>query len=383
MAVRGDTVVGIGDEKDLTAPDKGSLIDHGEVAIFPALVNAHTHLELSCLEKRTKIGTNFTDWLRSLLEERDKLDEGDFNCGIVRGLKKCHENGTGLVADLSNTGQSVDYLQKVFMKSIVFVEALGFNSRTLPLYMERLKTFYHRLKQCDHPRVGLAAHSPYTVSPELFKRIQALSLEGFPLLSVHVAESREESEFLMGTGPLYDLLGERKFWNGDWVPPEKSPVHYLDDLGLLTPRTLCVHLVQVSHSDIEILAKKGAKVCLCPRSNHALRVGTPPVEKLLHAGMRIALGTDSLASNDDLSILKEMAAIKKIAPSVPPGEIIKMGTINGAMVLHMGEYLGSIEEGKQGLLISLPVTSSSPEKLYEEIVCEGYRKEIKWITQDK
>jgi cytosine/adenosine deaminase-related metal-dependent hydrolase len=76
-----------------------------------------------------------------------------------------------------------------------------------------------------------------------------------------------------------------------------------------------------------------------------------------------------------------MAAIKAIAPSIPPGEIMKMGTINGAIALDMGEYLGSIERGKKGLLISIPVSASSPGKLYEEIVCEGYRKKIQWINQ--
>lgn len=383
MAVKGDTIIGIGNEKDLKGLDHGPIIDHGDVAILPALVNAHTHLELSCLEKRIKTGVNFMDWLRSLLAEIDKLDEEDFNHGIVRGLKKSYENGTGLLADISNTGRSVDYLKKVFIKSVVFLEALGFNSKTLPLYLERLKSNYNRLKNCKHPRVGLAAHSPYTVSPELLKRIQALSINGFPMLSIHVAESRYESDFLMGKGPIYDLLTERKFWNGDWFPPKKSPVQYLDDLGLLTPRTLCIHLVQISNSDIETLSRRRSKICLCPRSNHKLRVGSPPVEKLLRAGLQIALGTDSLASNDDLSVLKEMAAIKGIAPSIPPGEIIRMGTINGATALNMEERLGSIDEGKEGLLISVPVSSSSPEKLYEEIVCEGYRKELKWINQDK
>ncbi len=382
VAVKGDAIIGTGNKNDLKTLGYGPIIDHGDVAILPALVNAHTHLELSCLEKRIKTGVNFMDWLRSLLKELDKLDEGDFNYGIVRGLKKSYQNGTGLLADISNTGLSINYLKQVFTRSIVFLEALGFDSRTLPLYFERLKTRFNRLKNCKHPQVGLAAHSPYTVSPELLKKVQSLSLKGFPMLSVHVAESRDESEFLMGKGPIYDLLNERKFRNGDWVPPEKSPVQYLDDLGILTPRTLCVHMVQISNADIATVAKRKSKICLCPRSNHKLRVGSPPVEKLLRAGLQIALGTDSLASNDDLSVLKEMAAIKGIAPSVPPAEIIKMGTINGAIALNMGEHLGSIDEGKEGLLISVPVSSSSPEKLYEEIVCEGYRKEIKWINQD-
>jgi cytosine/adenosine deaminase-related metal-dependent hydrolase len=383
VAVKGDTIIGIGDKKDLQTGDHGPIIDHGDVAILPALVNAHTHLELSSLEQRTRIGVNFIDWLRSLLEELDKLDEKDFKAGIVRGLKKSYNNGTGLLGDISNTGLSIDYLQKVFIKSIVFVETLGFHSQKVPHYFEKLKILFNRLKKCEHPRVGLAAHSPYTVSPDLFKRVQALSCEGFPVLSIHVAESREESEFLMGEGSMYDLLKERQFWNGEWVPPEKSPVQYLDRLGLLTPYTLCIHLVQISNADIEVLAKRRSKICLCPRSNHKLMVGSPPVEKLVRRGLRIALGTDSLASNDDLSVLREMVAIKEIAPSIAPGEILKMGTINGAITLAMGEYLGSIEKGKKGLLISIPVSASAPGKLYEEIVCEGYRKEIQWIKRDK
>ena len=383
VAVQGDTIIGIGDTKDLQAGDDSPVVDHGDVAILPALVNVHTHLELSSLEKKAKTGVNFIDWLRSLLKELDTLDEKDFKAGIVHGLKKSYDNGTGLLGDISNTGLSVDYLHKVFMKSVVFVEALGFHTKKVARYFEKIRILFNRLKKCEYPLVGLAAHSPYTVSPDLFKRVQALSFEGFPVLSIHVAESPEESEFLMGEGPLYDLLKERQFWNGDWVPPEKSPVQYLDYLGLLTPYTLCIHLVHISNADIEVLAKTRAKLCLCPRSNHTLGVGSPPVERLMRRGLRVALGTDSLASNDDLSVLREMAEIREIAPSIPPGEIIKMGTINGATALDMGEHLGSIERGKKGLLITIPVGASSPGKLYEEIVCEGYRKKIQWIHRDK
>jgi cytosine/adenosine deaminase-related metal-dependent hydrolase len=198
---------------------------------------------------------------------------------------------------------------------------------------------------------------------------------------MHVAESDNESEFLAGKGPLYDLMRERNFRDGDWTPPMKSPVQYMDMLGLLTRDTLCVHLVQVSDSDIELLAQRRPRICLCPRSNQKLQVGNPPVEKLFREGLPIALGTDSLASNDDLSILKEMARIREIAPVVSPDEIIRMGTINGAAALNMEKQLGSIEEGKEASLISLSVTSSSSGTLYEEIVCDGYRKEIKWINQ--
>ena len=383
VAVKGDTIIGVGDKKDLKTGDEGPIIDHGDVAILPALVNAHTHLELSLLENKTKTGVNFIYWLCSLLEERDKLDEEDFKAGILHGLKTSYENGTGLLADISATGLSVDYLQKVFIKSIVFVEALGFHSKTVPHYFERLTTLFNRLKNYEQPHVGLALHSPYTVLPELFKRVQKLSLEGFPVLSIHIAESQEETEFLRGKGPIYDFLRERQFWNGNWVPPKKSPVQYLDGLGMLTPYTLCIHVVQISNADIEVLAKRRTRICLCPCSNHKLTVGSPPAERLLRRGLQVALGTDSLASNDDLSILREMAAIKKIAPSIPPGEIVKMGTINGAVALDMGEQLGSIEKGKEGLLITIPVSSSSPGKLYEEIVCEGYHKKIQWINQDK
>jgi cytosine/adenosine deaminase-related metal-dependent hydrolase len=383
VAVKGNTIIGVGDKEDLKTGDGGRIIDHGDVAILPALVNTHTHLELSLLEKKTKTGVNFMCWLRSLLEERDKLDEEDFKAGILRGLQKSHENGTGLLADISTTGLSADYLQKVFIKSIVFIEALGFHSKKVPHYFEKLKTIFNRLKNNEHLHIGLAPHSSYTVSPELFKKVHTLSLGGFPVVSIHVAESQEETEFLRGKGPIYDLLRERQSWNGDWVPPEKSPVQYLDGLGLLTPYTLCIHVVQISNSDIEVLVKTKSKVCLCPCSNDKLAVGSPPVERLVRRGLQIALGTDSLASNDDLSVLREMAAIKGIAPSIPPAEIIKMGTINGAIALDMGEQLGSIEKGKEGLLIAIPVTSSAPGKLYEEIVTEGYRKRLQWINQDK
>ena len=138
VAVQGDTIIGIGDTKDLQAGDDSPVVDHGDVAILPALVNVHTHLELSSLEKKAKTGVNFIDWLRSLLKELDTLDEKDFKAGIVHGLKKSYDNGTGLLGDISNTGLSVDYLHKVFMKSVVFVEALGFHTKKVARDFEKI-----------------------------------------------------------------------------------------------------------------------------------------------------------------------------------------------------------------------------------------------------
>lgn len=380
VAVTGSTITGAGTKNDLKEADGSSVVDHGDVAILPAFTNAHTHLELSLLENRTTTGGSFVDWLRSLLCERDKLNHKDFNHAIACGLDICRKNGTGLIADISNTGRSADHLNKTLTKSVLFLEAIGLDPEKLPVCLAEFHALYDRLK-IKHPFTGVAAHSPYTVSPELFSEIHALSAKGFPILSVHVAESDNESEFLAGKGPLYDLMRERNFRDGDWTPPMKSPVQYMDMLGLLTRDTLCVHLVQVSDSDIELLSQRRPRICLCPRSNQKLRVGTPPVEKLFRKGLPIALGTDSLASNDDLSILKEMARIREIAPVVSPDEIIRMGTINGATALNMEKQLGSIEEGKEASLISLSVTSSSSGTLYDEIVCDGYRKEIKWINQ--
>jgi cytosine/adenosine deaminase-related metal-dependent hydrolase len=158
-------------------------------------------------------------------------------------------------------------------------------------------------------------------------------------------------------------------------------VAFLAELGFLNERTLCVHLVHLSDEDIKTLSQKRVRVCICPLSNQRLSAGLPPVDKLLKAGISVALGTDSLASNDDLNLFREMAYIGSRFPKIDTHEILKMGTIHGAAALGMDKTVGSMESGKEAHLIfvALEDTSFSNLDLGGAIIESGVKEGVSWL----
>lgn len=234
-------------------------------------------------------------------------------------------------------------------------------------------------------RVCLAAHAPYSVSSRYLQLLLQF-LQKDPLwldqpFSIHVAESKDESIFLSTAGgEIRQFLIDRGGWDPDWIPPQTTPVQYLFQQGILGTNTICVHAVQVCDQDIEILARTRSKVCICPRSNHALAVGLAPVEKFLQKGISVCLGTDSLASNTSLCLWQEMFFLKNALPSLSSDQILKMATLSGALALGEKGF-GSIEAGKYASLIFLPVTAPSASKIEDAVVLEGQEKEIRWISQ--
>ena len=162
--------------------------------------------------------------------------------------------------------------------------------------------------------VSLAPHAPYPVSPQLFQGIRAaLARMPFQPTSVHLGESPEEVELLAtGRGPWRRLLEELGAWDPAWQPPGCRPVEYLDRMELLGPRTLAVHGVQFGVDELARLAATGATLVTCPRSNEHVGVGAPPAGAVLSGGLPVAIGTDSLASVDDLNLFAELAALRAL-----------------------------------------------------------------------
>ena len=185
---------------------------------------------------------------------------------------------------------------------------------------------------------------------------------------------KEEILFLRtGKGPLKDLLEERGMEPDQWRPPECGGVAYLDRLGFLDSLSLCVHVVHVSQEEIQLLKRSGAGVCLCPRSNLFLGHGIPPVARLLEAEIPCGLGTDSLASNHDLNLFKEMAVLVDQC-GIGPDTVLAMATLHGARNLGMAGLYGSLEKGKRWLAIRVMAMDSGT------IVATGCEGALEWLT---
>ena len=368
--------------------------DLGRVALMPALVNAHTHLELSYLRGRVPPAPAFIDWIRTIISTRrqypDAADPRILDAARA-AIADARASGTVLFGDISNTLVTAPLLRDASMAAHVFYELLRFNAPD-PESMARDA----RAKADDAApgstlgeppgsakpdiRVSLAPHAPYSVSPGLFAAIRA-DLDAHPgaVTSVHLGESAEEVEFIKrGSGPWRALLEELGVWTDAWQAPGTSPVEYLDQLGFLDRRVIAVHGVQFDGDDLDRLRSRDMTLVCCPRSNRHVGVGAPPLEAFYAMDVNVAFGTDSLASAPDLNMFSELAEARRLAPRVPPRSLLASATRQGAMALGFEQDYGTIEPGKRAQLIAVRVPDAVDD--VEEYLVGGIEPAaIKWL----
>ena len=380
VAVEGGSIAGVG------RGAKPDAIDLGDAAILPALVNAHTHLELSYLRGCVPPAGRFVDWIRAVMAARREYPDPQDRriLGAARAaLGEAKASGTGLLGDISNTLVTVTLLEEAGVSARVFYELLGFNADDPAGCVRTARGALGALGDgSGRVRVSLAPHAPYSVAPGLFTALRR-DLDAHPseVTSVHLAESREETEFLQaGTGVWRELLSELGVLPDGWQPPGLSTVAYLTTLGFLDSRVLAVHAVQCTGNDLAALKALGATVVSCPRSNRWVGAGDPPLDAFYGAGVPVAFGTDSLASVDDLNLFEELARARALAPRVPARALIESATWHGARALGFGDRLGTIEGGKEASLISVRVPVGVDD--VEEYLVSGIQPDaITWLDR--
>lgn len=356
----------------------GREVDLGNVCLLPGLVNAHTHLELSAQRGAVPPARSMPVWAAALMRRLGTEPPGAAPEAIAAAVAELHRAGTALVADTANTLASVDALEAGPLEAVVFHEQLGFDTspveacaaadRIDSLVSERLDT---------KVRIRPAAHAPYSVSPALFR---ALATRVPGPRSVHLAESREECEFLRGGGgPWRTILEARGRWDPAWRPGP-GPVAYLEALGWLREDTLLVHGVQLTPAEIRRVAEAGATIVTCPRSNAWTGAGVPPVSAFYAAGVAVAVGTDSLASSPDLNTFSELAHLRRLAPDVPARRILRSATLTGAAALGRGRTHGAIEPSRRAALIAVETPATVWD--VEEYLLTGIDPErIVWLGE--
>jgi len=336
-------------------------VDHGPGVLMPGLINAHLHLELSALKGKISFEKGFQAWVADLLVKRGALGESVLRSAAKDGMDHLMASGTFGIGEISTLGITRDMVERSGLSGVWFQEMLGSD---IPLN-DNLKDAGVDLN------CSFAGHAPHTSSPLLLVHLKKRSaFKGLPF-SIHVAESSHETQFIeTRQGAWADFLTQRGIDFSSWPLPAASPVKYLDSLGILDPMTLAVHLLRVDNRDLDILKNKGVKTVLCPRSNFNLHKRLPNIKSFLDRGLMPGLGTDSLASNDSLTIFDEMAFVAMNYPSISPCEILAMGTVYGAAALGMDQHLGTLLPGRRGDLLYLQVGASNPETLLEIIT--GY-----------
>lgn len=347
------------------APMGTRLEEHGPGVLMPPLVNAHTHLDLTSLYGLIPFENGFGSWVKEVIRYKATLDEDRIETGILTGLKMLEDSGCILAGE--HRSFDVWPSTKTRIVLLVFREYLG---TQIP----------EQLHEESMMSASLAAHAPHTTSPALIRNLKGICRRRESVFSIHSAESQEEWEFITkGTGPWTELLASRGIRFSDWMLPSRSPVFHLEKLGVLDENTITVHLVQTDDMDLELLASRKVKVCLCPRSNMNVVGQLPDIPAMMRKGIFPALGTDSLASVGSLDLFDEMAFVGDRFSGIHPGAILAMGTLNGAKALGWDKELGTLESGKLGAHLFIKIEARSPEEVLEKILFDSSRTGPEWV----
>jgi cytosine/adenosine deaminase-related metal-dependent hydrolase len=352
----------------------------GSTVILPSLVNAHTHLELTWMRGAVPPAAAMPDWAAALMDRR-RSQAVEPPGPIREAIGDMRAAGTGAVGDVTNTLATVQPLLESGVWATVFFEQLGFRAAAPEGSAAAAQARIDALPQAERFRVRVVPHAPYSVSPALMRAIANLPDAG--PVSIHLGESTEEVEFLArGTGAWRTLLEALGAWDDSWTVPGCGPVEYIARAGLLSPRLIAVHGVQLTDQELARLAAARATLVACPRSNLWTGAGMPPIDRFYASGVRVAVGTDSLASVDDLSIFSELAALRAAAPGVPAARLLESATRIGADALGFGSEIGTIEPGKRASLISVRVPAGVGD--VEEYLLGGVPTEdIHWLDGDR
>jgi cytosine/adenosine deaminase-related metal-dependent hydrolase len=355
------------------------ITDLGDVALVPGLVNAHAHLELAALRNRVPPAPSMPQWVRGLLSARAAADASAAG-EAAQAVAEAVACGTVAIADTSNTLAAVPPLSAAGISAVVFHEVLGFDPAVATERAASGEARIRAIEAATGVRVRLAAHAVYSTSADLICEVGRRSSNAeWPCTSIHLAESPEEGEFLMtGRGPWRDLLGELGVPHASWIAPGLSPTEYLDRLGLWRPGALAVHGVHASDRDLALLAARDATLVTCPRSNLWVGAGPPPVQRFASAGVRVALGTDSLASAPDLNLFAELETLRTLAPDIPPRTLLTWATLHGARALGLEADLGSLDAGKVARFLAVRLPRGVAD--VEAALAGGVRPaHIEWI----
>lgn len=333
-------IVLVGEDAHVPAPPGVPSERFPDGVLLPGLVNVHTHLELTGLAGVVPTSLPFPEWIRALRAAKAERSPADFLAAARQGVQDCFRAGITTVADTGDSGTVIEALAEAGGSGVCYLETFGPHPSQKVESLGLLERALGERARLQGPRLrlGVSPHAPYTVSAPLYEGAVAVAqARGLPL-AVHVAESAAESALLQSaTGPFAEQ------WQARGIPlppmPGRSPVVHLDRAGVLGPQTLCIHAVQVNAADIARLALAGVAIAHCPRSNRAHGHGDAPLAQLLAAGLRVGVGTDSVASVGDLDLLAD-ARLAATLGGLSADRAIALVTLDAARALGLADEVG-------------------------------------------
>jgi cytosine/adenosine deaminase-related metal-dependent hydrolase len=384
VAVRNGRVAAVGPVAEVRRrAGEAAETDLGDTIVLPGLTNAHTHLSLSALGGISR-NSGFLDWLSRVAAAASEMTAEGVQASVQSGIEESWDLGTVLLGEITTRPEGTDKLMEHGeLAARVYFEFLGVTEdRARERFKAAMKCALD-LKRVDRTGVlpGLSPHAPYSVWPDLWERTIAYSREHDLRWSTHFGEPPGEDMFLRrGEGPLREFMMAKGVWDDSFPIPGTSALELLEVQGAPDERALLVHGLHLDTDEIARIAKTGASLCLCPRSNAYLGLPSPPIGALLAGGVNLCLGTDSKASNEDLSVWAEMRAIRQLAPEMAASRIVAMATLHGAVAMGMDHLAGSIREGLPARLVVVDASGLDDEDPAEYLVRETVEGRVRHLA---
>src|SRR5438128_3905117 len=382
VVISGDRVLDVGKFPEVSGRHAGEeIVDLGEQALLPGLINAHCHLDYTCLRGKIPPQKSFANWIRAINAEKAKLSEKDYLASIADGFAEAKRFGTTTIANLTAFPELIPKVNPQ-IRTWWFTELIDVRDPNRTSDLVELAIDAMKRARDSGGGIGLAPHALFTASANLYRRSEEIAPCENVLLTTHLAEAREEmSMFHDASGPLYEFLKSIGRDMSD-CGHETQVAWFTKIAGvragcMLPTEWIVAHLNELAESDFELLVESTRKfhVVHSPRSHDYLAHSRFPFERLRSLVFNICLGTDSLASNENLSLFAEMRAFQKEFPGVPPEEVLQMVTVNPARALRQENALGRIRRGCRADLISIPC--SGTDDVFAEII--AFEEAVDWI----
>jgi len=347
LAVRGSEVISVGSWRELTTEHFGAVKeDLGEVIIMPGLINAHCHLDYTMMRGALFGDGAFSAWIQRLNAMRRSLDQSDYLDSIALGLSELQKWGCTTVLNIESFPELFPFLPESRIRVWWFLEVMDVRSRLNSA--EALAGAIHFFEKAGESRggFGISPHAPYTVSRDLYE-LSALYAYKYRIpLCTHLAESMEETEmFVRGEGPLYEFLRSIGRQMDDCRG--LTPIRMLLGSPLLPKGSILVHMNHLGAGDRELLKALAGHyhVVHCPRTHAFFHREPFELRFFQESRIPLLLGTDSLASNEDLNMFAEMRAMSDAFPELDPAELMLMATKNPAAAIGRAGRLGELSPG--------------------------------------
>ncbi|MEZ5032792.1 MAG: amidohydrolase family protein [Saprospiraceae bacterium] len=327
--------------------------------IVPGLINTHCHLELSHMRGVAPTGTGLLEFIRTVVTSRDTASADVIQQAISDAEDEMHAEGIVAVGDIANRPDTIRQKDRGRLRYYTFAECFDFlrDEEAVRALVEFRPAFDHL-----HPVAGgqksLVPHAPYSVSPTLFRLLREVMSGPRATISIHNQETAGENElFQHGGGPIPAFYDGIQRPLKDFVPLGQTAIHYA--MAHLDPdhRTLFVHNTQTTREDIQAARAWSEHIywATCPNANLYIENRLPDYKAFVECDATMTIGTDSLTSNWQLSVLEEMKTIQRLNSYLSTETLVRWATWNGACALGFDRELGSIEKGKAPGLVHIDV----------------------------